>query len=90
MRPIAAVLAVAVISLCAGSAVAQEVASVSSASIISNIKAQARDGQVFITWDEAAAPEGAHLKAYLSHELITVAGVRIEDEAGTRIVVRRG
>lgn len=67
MRPIAAVLAVAVIVLCAGSALAQEVAPVNSASIITNIQAHARDGQVFITWDEAAAPEGAHLKAVTTH-----------------------
>ena len=90
MRTIAAVLAVAVITLCAGSVVAQEVAPVNSASIISNIQAQARDGQVFITWDEAAGPEGAHLKAYLSHEPITTDTLAAATVAAEWLELRSG
>jgi len=90
MRPIAAVLAAAVIVLCAGSALAQEVAPVNSASTITDIHAQARDGQVFITWDEAAAPEGAHLRAYLSHEPITADTLAAATVAAEWLELRSG
>lgn len=90
MRPIAAILAAAVIVLCAGSALAQEVTAVNSASIITNIQAHARDGQVFITWDEAAAPEGAHLKAYLSHQPITANTLAAATVAAEWLELRSG
>ncbi len=71
MRPTVTTMLVAAAVACGTRALAEEVTAVNSADIISNINALAHHGQVFITWDEAAAPEGAHLRAYLSHEPIT-------------------
>lgn len=90
MRPILAAVVMAIILAGGTPALAQEVTAVNSADIISSIDALARDGQLFITWDEAAAPEGAHLKAYLSHEPITAGTLAATTVAAEWLELRSG
>ena len=51
------IAAVALLLIWGGYAMAQDAMPASSADVITNIKAVARNGQVFITWDEAELPE---------------------------------
>ena len=46
-------------------------ASAQAAGPVSGLRATARDGQVFLTWKEAATPEGAALNVYMADSPIT-------------------